>query len=95
MQKIIGRENELSALNSIYSSGKSEFVAIYGRRRVGKTFLIRSAFDNTFTFQMTGIANASYIQQLTNFHLALTTLDSTKDYLPAKDWLTAFSQLSD
>lgn len=95
MQKIIGRENELSVLNSIYSSGKSEFIAIYGRRRVGKTFLTRSAFNNKFTFQITGLANASLSQQLTNFHLALDKINPAKDYLPANDWLTAFSQLSD
>ncbi|MCD4736931.1 MAG: ATP-binding protein, partial [Bacteroidales bacterium] len=95
MEKIISRENERSVLNSIYSSGKSEFVAIYGRRRVGKTFLIRSVFDNNFTFQITGIANSSFSQQLSNFYLTLTRLDTTKDYLPANDWLTAFSQLSD
>lgn len=95
MQKFIGRENELSALRSIYSSDKSEFVAVYGRRRVGKTFLIRSAFNNTFTFQMTGIANASYTQQLANFHLALAKLNTSKDYLMPKDWLIAFSQLSE
>ncbi len=95
MQKIIGREKELSDLSLIYSSGKSEFVAIYGRRRVGKTFLIRSAFNKKFTFQITGLANATYKQQLTNFHLALTAIAPTKDYLPANDWLSAFSQLTD
>ena len=95
MQEILGRENELSVLNSLYSSEKSEFVAIYGRRRVGKTFLIRSAFEKKFTFQITGLANATLNQQLTNFHLALTGLEPKKDHLPAKDWLIAFSQLSD
>jgi AAA+ ATPase superfamily predicted ATPase len=94
MQKIIGREKELSDLRSLYSSVKSEFVAVYGRRRVGKTFLIRSAFKNNFTFQMTGLAKASLKQQLTNFHLALTSHDTAKDYSPAKNWLTAFLQLS-
>ncbi|RLD56143.1 MAG: ATPase [Bacteroidetes bacterium] len=95
MQKLIGRENELSVLNSIYTSGKSEFVAIYGRRRVGKTFLIRSVFEEKFTFQITGLAKATLGQQLTNFHLAITKHDMAKDFLPAKDWLKAFSQLSD
>ncbi len=95
MQKLIGRENELSVLNSIYTSGKSEFVAIYGRRRVGKTFLIRSVFEEKFTFQITGLAKASLGQQLTNFHLAITKHYMAKDFLPVKDWLEAFSQLSD
>lgn len=68
---------------------------IYGRRRVGKTFLTSSAFNNKFTFQITGLANASLSQQLTNFHLALNKINTVKDYLPANDWLTAFSQLTD
>lgn len=95
MKNLIGRDRELSILNSMYSSEKSEFVAVYGRRRVGKTFLIRSAFKDKFTFQITGLANASLSQQLSNFHLALSTHDSQKGYLPANDWLTAFSQLSE
>lgn len=94
MPKIIGREKEIAVLNSIYQSDKSEFVAVYGRRRVGKTFLIRSAFVNKFTFQITGLANASLKQQLSNFHLALSKYDSRNEYLPADNWLTAFSQLS-
>lgn len=39
-QKLIGREQEIEALNKYYNSGRSEFIAVYGRRRVGKTFLI-------------------------------------------------------
>ncbi len=95
MKNIIGRDRELSILGAMYASEKSEFVAMYGRRRVGKTFLIRSAFIGKFTFQITGLANATLSQQLSNFHLALSGHDSKNDYLPAKDWLTAFSQLSE
>ena len=46
MEKIIGRENELSKLKDYYQSEKSEFIAIYGRRYVGKTFLIRIFFKD-------------------------------------------------
>ena len=41
MEKIIGRETEFGKLADYMESGKSEFIALYGRRRVGKTFLIR------------------------------------------------------
>lgn len=64
MEQIIGREKELGLLDRLYHSNKSEFIAVYGRRRVGKTFLIRSAFENKFSFQITGLANVSLKQQL-------------------------------
>lgn len=94
MKNVIGRDRELSILDAMYTSENSEFVAIYGRRRVGKTFLIRSAFEDKFTFQITGLANATLSQQLSIFHVALARHDSKSDYEPAGDWLTAFAQLT-
>ena len=52
--KIIGREKEKQLLTSLLKSKKPEFLAVYGRRRVGKTFLIREFFQNSFAFQLTG-----------------------------------------
>ena len=52
MAKIIGRKEEIDILQSIQQTDKSAFVALYGRRRVGKTYLIRSVFDGKFTFQL-------------------------------------------
>lgn len=95
MNSIIGRKKELGQLDKVMASGKSEFVALYGRRRVGKTFLVREYFDYTFDFQLTGLANANTVQQLTNFHLAIqrqTTLE-TDDISP--NWLMAFQLLID
>ena len=94
MENIIGREKEISILNSVYNSGKSEFIAMYGRRRVGKTFLIRSVFKDRFTFQITGLANVSLKHQLANFNISLNNADTKHDYEHSKDWLTAFSQLT-
>ncbi len=94
MVLFIGREKELSYLQEIVASKKSEFVAVYGRRRVGKTFLIRHAFKNIFTFHVTALANASMKQQLTNFNLALSRHFPDKEIIPANDWLNAFSLLS-
>ena len=95
MDDIIGRKNELSVLKSLITSKKSEFVAVYGRRRVGKTFLIRSAFDERFTFNVTGIGNAKLVQQLANFHIALKKVNPVVENNPATDWFTAFQQLGE
>ena len=45
---LIGRENEIATLHGLMSSDESQFVAVYGRRRVGKTFLIREAYKSHF-----------------------------------------------
>lgn len=55
--KIVGRIEEQAALKEYMQSDKPEFLAIYGRRRVGKTFLIKETFKNDFTFHVTAIAN--------------------------------------
>ena len=69
--KIIGRDEEQSALQQYVESDKSEFIAVYGRRRVGKTFLIKEFFNNTFSFYISGMANASKKEQLENFNATL------------------------
>ena len=53
---VIGREKEQQILLSAAQSEYSELVAVYGRRRVGKTYLIRETFGYKFTFQHTGLA---------------------------------------
>ena len=68
MNKLIGRKKELNLLNSLKGEESPAFLAVYGRRRVGKTFLIRQAFDNQFDFYLTGLSNGNLIQQLANFH---------------------------
>jgi uncharacterized protein len=92
--KIIGRKEEIALLQSLQQSDRSAFVAVYGRRRVGKTYLIRSFFEEKFTFQLTGIANVETEQQLTNFHSALVRIfPEFEDNTLAKDWFQAFQQL--
>ncbi|MCA6422015.1 MAG: ATP-binding protein, partial [Flavobacterium sp.] len=56
---MIGREDEITLLKEKYASEKSEFIALYGRRRVGKTYLVRETFKDKINFQLTGIANAT------------------------------------
>ncbi len=90
MQRLIGREKEVSYLKDALSSDKSEFVAVYGRRRVGKTFLVRHVFQNGITFQVTALANATMKQQLTNFNLELSRHFPGNEIIPAVDWPGAF-----
>ena len=93
MNKLIGRKKELETLKSLLNSNKSEFIAVYGRRRVGKTFLIRSAFNQQFAFQVSALANATLSQQLTNFHIALQKVYPAIERSPTSDWFSAFQQL--
>jgi AAA+ ATPase superfamily predicted ATPase len=95
METLIGRKQELMDFHRLMNTGASEFVAVYGRRRVGKTFLIREAFNNDFAFYITGMANVSLATQLANFHLAITKYAPPDvNIIPATNWLTAFHQLS-
>jgi hypothetical protein len=68
MDQIVARSEEQKTLERLYSSGKAEFLAVYGRRRVGKTFLIRGFFRNKgLYFALTGVKNAQVGKQLRNF----------------------------
>lgn len=95
MPSIIGRKKEMTYLKGLLPSNQPAFIAIYGRRRVGKTFLIREAFNNQFTFQLTGLANADTHTQLTNFYLALRKINTKVAEIPPDNWLLAFNQLID
>ena len=53
---IVGRNAEIELLNKILHDDKSHFVAVYGRRRIGKTYLIRETFNDRFTFQHSGLS---------------------------------------
>ncbi len=70
----------------------SQFVAVYGRRRVGKTFLIREAYNNKFDFQYTGAANLTTRKQLVRFRRALKE-HGQKDTKELTDWGDAFNEL--
>lgn len=72
--KIIGREEEIDVLEKCYTSDTPEFLAIYGRRRVGKTFLIRSFFSkkkNIVFLDVTGMQDGNMFEQIRNFTDAL------------------------
>ncbi len=90
---IVGRKKELLQLEQLCNSAKSEFLAVYGRRRVGKTFLIREFFDYQFDFQISGLANATSKQQLFNFHAALSQQSKLSFSNQPNNWLEAFQCL--
>lgn len=93
MRPFIGRQEEIKKLKRIVKSESSEFVAIYGRRRVGKTLLVRTVFQNKFTFQLTAIANVTKHQQLFHFHTSIQKQQKGKILPMPKNWFLAFQQL--
>lgn len=92
MEKFIGRKEEIAKLAGYYDSGKPEFVAIYGRRRIGKTFLVRNLFRNRFAFDMSGSIGAGSDVQLSNFVNALRDYGYKGDIIPS-NWTEAFHAL--
>ena len=72
MDKIISRKAEIKQVLECFESDKSELVSVYGRRRVGKTFLIKGCFnEEEFDFWFTGIYKATRVQHLTQFQNVL------------------------
>lgn len=91
---IIGRKKELAQLRDAYESEYSEFVAVYGRRRVGKTFLVREAFDYKFTFQHAGLAKSTMRKQFIAWKSSLADAGHKVGATP-KSWIEAFDMLKD
>ena len=90
--EIIGRYNEQQSLKQYVESDSPEFVAVYGRRRVGKTFLIKEYFNKSFSFYISGLANATKEEQLENFNATLTGYGKMA-YPLTGNWMEAFRQL--
>lgn len=100
MARMIGRKAEIEELNRLYRSGNSEFLAVYGRRRVGKTFLINEVFQDRLVFTHTGLSpfdegsRVTNKAQLLHFYHSLTTQGLPETGCP-KTWLEAFYMLED
>lgn len=94
-QEIIGRKQELAVLEKAWQSNEAELVAVFGRRRVGKTFLVRGAYTQRLCFEMTGIQNGSLREQLQHFTDRLNY--HARPILPfksPKNWQEAFQMLT-
>ena len=103
---LIGRENEIKKLNELYDSGEAELVAIYGRRRVGKTYLVDETFEGRFSFRHAGLSpidtrysssakrKSRMKDQLAHFFRSLTLAGIEKGKAP-ETWLDAFYMLED
>ena len=92
--KIIGREAERHILRRCENSHKPEFIAVYGRRRVGKTFLIVEHFGNKFAFSVTGVSGGNTKEQLRAFHASLKRHYKADIPVPT-GWFQAFGLLEE
>jgi len=90
--KIVGRKYEKDCLMQCLKSKRPEFVVIYGRRRVGKTYLIREFFNSFFSFYATGLSDEKTRGQLKGFGAGLNEYGYEDKSIP-KDWFEAFSRL--
>ncbi|MDR2546182.1 MAG: AAA family ATPase [Lachnospiraceae bacterium] len=89
---IVGRKGEQAKLQQYYDSSIPEFLVVYGRRRIGKTFLIREFFHSKFDFYATGLANGKKNEQLKAWNTAIKIHFGDTDE-NATDWLDAFTLL--
>ena len=94
MVVLIGRDKEKELFDSLLASKKAEFVAVYGRRRVGKTFLIRQYLKNEMVFDFTGTFNESNALQLASFNREFKKQCVDNDVIP-QNWSEGFAMLSD
>jgi len=90
--KIIGREKEKAALKQYFESDSPEFLVVYGRRRIGKTFLIREFFEGKLDFYATGLANGKKEDQLRAWNMAIKNSFGGADD-NVTNWLDAFALL--
>lgn len=98
---VIAREKEQAILEGLLNEPTAQFLAVYGRRRIGKTFLIREFFEENFVFTHTAVSPMELMEnhsellyrvQLDEFASSLRKFGS-KDETPIKDWFDAFHRL--
>ena len=94
MKKLIGRKDEIAILNRVYRSEQPQLVVVFGRRRVGKTYLINSYFENNFSFKITGAYKKPLSFQLQAFIDELSK-KTHRVYANIKTWREAFNLLEE
>ena len=91
---MIGRQHERQRLDNLLQSDKAELLSIIGRRRVGKTYLIREHYQKEMVFEFTGTKDAKKKNQLKKFAQKLKEYShSTLDIAIPEDWAAAFDSL--
>lgn len=94
MATIIGRKSAIEDIIRSINSDKSEFIAVYGRRRVGKTFLIRNMFEGQFTLTFSGVSRSNTKTQIASFNAKLRQHPFGGESLSdANTWMVAFENL--
>lgn len=93
--KLIGREKECTELKRCYDADRSEFVIVYGRRRVGKTFLVDQYFSGVYDFSFVGGHKLPKQRQLRNFAKALKKYSKAEKEQKFADWFEAFDALEE
>ena len=89
--KMIGRTDEVARLKTFYNSGKPEFVAMYGRRRVGKTYLVEQLFAEKFAFHVSGVIDGDKEDEMAVFYNALKSIGYEGER--SRSWYDAFMGL--
>lgn len=93
MSNIVGRVEEQNILKQAFENDKSELIALYGRRRIGKTFLIREYFNKSIVFEVTGLYNGNMNDQLENYTKEVKNRTKNSDTELPNSWLNAFTML--
>lgn len=91
--QMVGRKEEIKKVERLLRSDRSEFLAVTGRRRVGKTFLVDTLLRDRYCFSMTGIQNGDTAAQLVNFSVKLAEYDGTLEPKIVENWQFAFIRL--
>ena len=94
-RKIIGREQEMAELQRCMESDRSEFVIVYGRRRVGKTYLVDNFFNYEYDFSYVGGHRLSKPKQLRNFAKSLKKYAQLSRQPKFSNWDDAFDALEE
>ncbi len=93
MLKIAGRKHEIALMKKALKSEEAGLLAMYGRRRIGKTYLIEKVYSENIVFELIGLHGASLRQQLTSFSITLSAKTKTQNLKIPENWLKAFDLL--
>jgi uncharacterized protein len=95
MENIVGRKSQIGDLQAAMVSNRAEMVALIGRRRIGKTFLVKQVYENRINFELTGIQYANKKEQIQNFLMQVAKYCPNHEVQKKPDsWLEAFFLLA-